>query len=85
MNTALEKAQAVGLLDHMVKGAIRGGFIGVCTWQVAKTAAQLFPPSAPVLVPAALTLWAVGATAGAFVEGGAYVAKCTAKGVRVRS
>lgn len=79
------KAQALGLLDHMVKGAIRGGFAGVCTWQVAKVAAQWFPPSAPVLVPAAVTLWAVGATAGAVVEGGAYVARCTASGVRVRA
>ncbi|MCC5848947.1 MAG: hypothetical protein JJU29_12745 [Verrucomicrobia bacterium] len=79
------KSQKIGLAEHMLRGAIKGGLAGAIAWKVSVQVVKHLPETAPVVLPAAGLLWAVGASCGAMLGGGAYVVRFTSGMRRVRA
>lgn len=85
MNAELTTSQQLGLAEHMLKGAVKGGFIGAGLWKVGELAAQVFPPAAVIVLPAAAVCAFAGATAGAAVSGAEYAMKTSLAGQAVQA
>jgi hypothetical protein len=84
MNKKLEKAQNLGLLEHMIRGGLKGGSIGAVVWKTANYVSALFPPSTPIVLPSAAMICAGSALVGATLEGSTYVMGSMMHGKAVR-